>query len=170
MRPLWLSTIVAIAGALVFACTIRTQVNGVPGNTLDEAGTNDAPWIPANDASPTSDGPAAFDATATHDAPAAAPDGSAADATSCLVLASDYDQTCAADMDCVNVGEVLTCPANNCSFCRIETISSRAATQYMAAFSRSIAAIPADATTCSCPEEGHPCCVMGKCQQCAASP
>lgn len=168
MRPLW---VLIIVGSLVFACTIRTEVNGVPASTSDQTGPDGAPSLAADDASATADAAAAFDATATHDAPAAAPkDGSAADATSCLVLASDYDQTCAADTDCVNVGEALTCPANNCSFCRIETVSMRASAQYRAAFSRAIAAIPADADMCSCPDEGRPCCVRGKCQQCSASP
>jgi len=158
-----------VMGSVVFACTIRTELTGTPGSTPGETGTDGGPLVPGAVVSATGDAAAALDAPATHDASSAAPkDGSAADATSCLVLASDYDQTCTVDMDCVNVGEVLACPANECSFCRIETISTRAAAQYRAAFSRATAAIPTDAVACSCPDEGRPCCTAGKCQQCSA--
>ncbi|HEX8796038.1 MAG TPA: hypothetical protein VF765_34045 [Polyangiaceae bacterium] len=171
MRPLWLSVFV---GSLVVACTIRTEVNGATGSTSGEPDTGAAPSVPGIDASAsaTADAAAAFDASATHDAPApdapsATPEaGSAADATSCIVMASDYDQTCSEDTDCVNVGEVLTCPANECSFCRIETISTRAAAQYMATFALSTAAIPTDSVPCGCPDEGRACCIRGRCQQC----
>jgi hypothetical protein len=167
-----------VVGSVVLGCTIHTEVTGTPGDTSnrggasDEAGTDGAPpRVPGADASAAGDAAAALDAWAALDAPSATPkDGSAAVATSCLVLASAYDQTCAVDMDCVNVGEVLTCPPNECSFCLIETISTRAAAQYMAAFSLATEAIPGDATTCSCPAEGRACCVAGKCQQCFADP
>lgn len=172
MRPLWFSLVV---GSVVFACTIRTEVTGAPGNTSSEAGTDSAPSVPGTDASATGDAagtfdaPAALDAAAALDASSAALEAaSAADATSCLVVASDYDQTCAVDADCVNVGEVLTCPANACSFCRIETISAHAAAAYTAAFSRATAAVPIDAVACGCPDEGRPCCMAGTCQQCSA--
>jgi hypothetical protein len=175
MRPLCISILV---GSVVVACTIHTEVTGAPGDTSDpgstsgEPGTDGAPpLMPGADASATGDAAAVFDARPTHDASSATPEaGSAPSATSCLLLASDYDQTCSVDMDCVNVGEVLMCPVNECSFCRIETISTRGAAQYMAAFSQATATIPADADTCSCPAEGRPCCVSGQCQQCAMLP
>lgn len=165
MRPLCLPFVL---GSLVFACSIRTEVNGVPGSTSDEAGADagSAPSVPGAEASATRD--AAPASSARPDASSVAPEdgGSAVDATSCLVQASDYDQTCTVDTDCVNVGEVLMCPADECSFCRMETISTRAAAQYTTAFSRATAAIPADAPTCGCPDEGRPCCLARRCQQC----
>lgn len=170
MRPLGIAIVV---GSVFLACSIRTEFAGIPGNTTDEAGTDGGPLLPAvgasgADASASATGDAAADASSAT--PEAGTATNAADATSCLVLASDYDQTCAVDMDCVNVGEVLMCPADECSFCPMETINARAAAQYMAAFSVATAAIPADATMCGCPEEGRPCCVAGKCQQCFYTP
>jgi hypothetical protein len=174
MRPLWISIAV---GSVVFACSVRTEVIGAPGSTSDEAGADGGPLVPGADATTTTTrdaaattldaSPAPVTRDAASDAPSAAPeDGSAADATSCPLLASSYDQTCAADTECVNVGEVLTCPATECSFCRIETISTRAAAQYMAVYSSLTAAIPTGAVSCGCPDEGRACCVRGTCQQC----
>ena len=94
--------------------------------------------------------------------------GSAGDAGSCLVLSSRYDQSCTSDSDCLDVGEVIGCPANTCAFCETGVINKQVEVSYMAAFSAATAGIDLDAGGCFCPSSagGVPCCRTGLCQQC----
>ena len=52
------------------------------------------------------------------------------------VLASDYDQSCVVDTDCVGVGEVPTCPVSACDGCLAQGINKNAVAQYLAALSQ----------------------------------
>jgi hypothetical protein len=98
------------------------------------------------------------------DAAADAADGSALEAAACsAVVASDYDQSCVADSDCVQVGQVLRCPAGACDGCLSAGINKNALSRYLAAFASAVASIP-DGETCGCPCEGDfAICRAGKC-------
>jgi hypothetical protein len=86
------------------------------------------------------------------------------DASSCsIVVASDYDQSCAADTDCVAVGEVSGCPAIECDVCATEAVNKHAAPRYQAALSQALASSPAG-TPCGCPCESGAVCRGGTCQ------
>jgi hypothetical protein len=78
------------------------------------------------------------------------------------VLASDYDQSCAVDTDCVTVGEVPSCPAFACDGCGTEAINKNVMAQYMTAFSQAFAS-KAPGTGCGCGGGQGPCCRSGKC-------
>jgi hypothetical protein len=87
-----------------------------------------------------------------------------ADAGACTpVLASDYDQSCDADTDCVGVGEVPSCPALACYVgCTMWTINKSVLGQYMTTLSRASAAVAGE--SCSCPSYNpNPCCRGGMC-------
>src|SRR5580704_9553349 len=72
------------------------------------------------------------------------------DKSSCkIVLASDYDQSCVVDTDCIAVGQVSMCPAEACDGCSTATVGKKAIGQYMAAFSKATAAIANEG--CFCP-------------------
>jgi hypothetical protein len=90
----------------------------------------------------------------------------ALDTTTCTVLASEYDQSCSVNTDCMSVGEVQSCPATQCAFCMTGTINRGVASNYMKAFSSATANVPLDAGTCNCGAAGPPCCRSGKCQAC----
>lgn len=66
-----------------------------------------------------------------------------------VVLASDYDQACTHDTDCVAVGEVPSCPAAACDGCPAYTVSTEALAQYTATFRAAAAAIAG--ADCGCP-------------------
>jgi hypothetical protein len=86
-----------------------------------------------------------------------------ADAASCSpVLASDYDQSCAVDTDCVEVSEVAECPAAACDSCGGSAISKSVMVQYMAAFEQAFAS-KTPGTFCGCGGGQGPCCRSGKC-------
>jgi|SRR5580704_8271896 hypothetical protein len=92
-------------------------------------------------------------------------DATAVDAAPCsVVVASDYDQSCAVDTDCVQVAEVPACPVSPmlCYSCPLATINGSAIARYRAAFSADMGgALP---TACNCPEIGYPCCRSGLCK------
>jgi hypothetical protein len=91
------------------------------------------------------------------------------DANAQLIQASNYDQSCAADTDCVAVAEGNFCypGAGNCPNA---AISKSANAQYQADTAKTRAAsCPAPG---GCVDESGPCCVGGKCQvggQCASA-
>jgi hypothetical protein len=89
-----------------------------------------------------------------------------ADSASCaIVLASQYDQSCTVDSDCVPVGQVSSCPAGACDGCWEATVNRCAAPQYMTALARAFASLP-PGSVCNCPAEivGEAVCRAGKCQ------
>jgi hypothetical protein len=84
------------------------------------------------------------------------------DANIQMIQASDYDQTCANDSDCIAVGE-----GNACYPCVVQcptaAISASAKKQYDAAIAKTTGAKQAGTTTCHCPAGFTPCCIGGKC-------
>ena len=87
-----------------------------------------------------------------------------------VVLASDYDQSCVVDSDCVAVGQVNSCPANACSGCGpTAAINKSALASYQPALSSALAS--ASDGTCACPNEcGIAVCRNGKCQDSCIPP
>jgi hypothetical protein len=85
------------------------------------------------------------------------------------VVASDYDQSCAVDTDCVAVGEVTQCPASPCDGCPSEAINASAMAKYETAIAPDFASEPSG-QHCSCPCEGGAVCRNGKCQAAFCSP
>jgi hypothetical protein len=81
-----------------------------------------------------------------------------------IVLASDYDQSCATDDDCALVGQVSACPPTECSFCPMWSINTSALARYQADIADDRASVP-PGQQCGCPAEGFPCCRGGRCQQ-----
>jgi hypothetical protein len=83
--------------------------------------------------------------------------------TTCsIVLASDYDQSCTVDEDCITVGEVPSCSSIPC--CLVATINAKAMTPYMTALSRAYASASRLPFGCACGNGGvGPCCRGGKC-------
>jgi hypothetical protein len=85
------------------------------------------------------------------------------EASSCsIVLASNYDQSCSVDTDCVAVSQVSVCPGWGGYGCILWTINKNASAQYMTAISQAIADKPFNGGG-SCPEETSPCCLQGRC-------
>jgi hypothetical protein len=88
-------------------------------------------------------------------------DGDCTDASAQIILASNYDQSCTTDTDCVSVAEGNFCypGATNCPSAAISTSANA---QYQADVAKTRAA------SCyapgNCGEESGPCCVGGKCQ------
>ena len=100
--------------------------------------------------------------------PTPAPDGSSSDAAvdtdACSpVLASNYDQSCDADTQCVGVGEVPQCPAGACNGCLTQAVNQGAVAEYMAALSRALASV-GTGEACNCPCEALAICRSGKCE------
>ncbi|HEX8792973.1 MAG TPA: hypothetical protein VF765_18635 [Polyangiaceae bacterium] len=148
--------------SVVTACSKHPRPTGGWPDTSSDSGA--APM----DAGSTGVDSGTSDASTTD---AEATDGSPDDDVPCLpLLASSYDQSCAVDSDCINVGQVITCPATACAFCASATIGRKAAAQYMADFSRLTAGLPPDAgdagDACSCLAVVKPCCLAGMCGQC----
>jgi len=98
-------------------------------------------------------------------------DGCSSSKSPCsIVLASDYDQSCTVDTDCVSVGQVPVCPALACyADCTMWTISKSAAAQYMTALSRASASVAGE--SCGCANYNpYPCCRGGTCTTTCDSP
>ena len=113
------------------------------------------------------------DAAAVHDASSDAPsvvqmDGNAVvsndiDAASCMILASNYDQSCTTDMDCAGISAGNYCAPNQC-FCGGSTISSRALPQFNADVAKTpVGSGEIPSGLCGCPVEFPPCCQAGQC-------
>jgi len=92
-----------------------------------------------------------------------------ADGPSCSpVLASDYDQSCTVDSDCVAVGEEPQCPTSGCE-CPSAAVNKGVATQYQAALSRaSTIRVPSSGCSCACLSAAL--CRGGGCQVSLCSP
>jgi hypothetical protein len=155
MRTLALAVLLSSA---VLACGSHTDL--VDAHATSDGGGRGADGQALDASDSAAHEAAALDAPVADDE-----DGSAGD-TSCLVKASSYDQSCTLDTDCMEVGQVLVCPVNECANCLTGTININAAGQYTTAFSSVTAALPRNAPTCPCPNEGRPCCRAGMCQQC----
>jgi len=165
----------ALAVTLGVACGGRTVDVGSPGEPVQ--GEGGAPRGAAGETGAMDDSGSALDASVTVDATSVADascgnadmspgDADTTDSASCsIVLASQYDQSCTVDSDCVPVGEVGSCPASACDGCWSAAINHCAAPQYMSALARVFASLP-PGSACNCPAEGSPgaICRAGKCQ------
>jgi hypothetical protein len=89
--------------------------------------------------------------------------GTATDASTCMdamIAATDYDQTCAVDSDCVGVGV-----GNACFVCEIGCMNSAIGKSAEAKYRSDVAKSPANGADCGCAAfPPGPCCVGGKCQ------
>jgi len=114
----------------------------------------------------------AGDARASIVRDAIGPDTSdSADTISCIVVvASDYDQSCSLDTDCLAVPQKTGCPSG-CWYCFFSVaINKNAYPQYRTALLQAFASAP---PPCNCPSEGieAACCRNDRCQTvCSTSP
>ena len=76
------------------------------------------------------------------------------------IMASDYDQSCASDADCVTVPEGDFCDANRCTDCPNAVVSIRAQAQYEADLASKIS----KPFTCPCPSGPTAVCNNGRCE------
>jgi hypothetical protein len=99
-------------------------------------------------------------------------DSAGSDLGSCtIVLASDYDQSCLTDADCVSVGQQPECPVVDCLGCIPGAINTSAMVEYMTALSHAGTREPPAGPVCSCPcETGFALCRGGKCQAAPCGP
>jgi hypothetical protein len=92
------------------------------------------------------------------------------DSSCSVVVASDYDRSCATDDDCVTVGEVPQCPPAACNSCGSAAINKLDSARYQSAFSRAIANLPTS-ERCNCPcEVDFAICRAGQCQAAYCAP
>jgi hypothetical protein len=102
------------------------------------------------------------DGPSTDGSYAAGPD---ADSGLCIIAASNYDQSCNVDSDCVEVSSGDYCSPTTCT-CGGSAINVKA----MAEFNADVANTPlgsntlSEAVVCGCPLPGGPCCRSGVCQ------
>jgi hypothetical protein len=94
----------------------------------------------------------------------AAPAGARVDGGGCMILASNYDQSCSVDADCMLVAAGNYC-APGC-ICREAPISVSASLQFSVDISKTPVALDAMAPPagCTCLAPAGPCCRSGTCQ------
>ena len=95
-----------------------------------------------------------------------APESSSVEAPACSpVLASDYNQACIEDTDCVQVGQVPQCPPTACDGCRTQAVNKADATRFQAALMHAFGTVPPGLEVgCACPCDGVAICRGGKCE------
>lgn len=82
---------------------------------------------------------------------------------SCSMSASQYDNTCNVDSDCLGVPEGNPCLGGLCNSCPTAALNVRVASQYSADF-RALIPTPSTGTICNCPcAPMAPCCRQGLC-------
>jgi hypothetical protein len=79
------------------------------------------------------------------------------------VLASDYDQSCTVDADCVLVSEVPECPVDRCDHCSPAAISKVEVFHYQTALANALASTPSG-FPCGCDAGNLARCIAAKCQ------
>jgi hypothetical protein len=107
-------------------------------------------------------------ATESPDSPSGEARDTGADGLSCTIRASDYDQSCSADSDCVDgagglaINFTIADYCSNSCLCAADSINKRSAAQYLADISHTplgSGAFP----LCLCPLPFPPCCRRGVC-------
>jgi len=84
------------------------------------------------------------------------------DASVQTIRASDYDQTCQTDSDCLGVSEGNACYP--CTLgCPSTAINVAAKAQYSADVAKILAGLGGGEVRCNCPASFNPCCLGGKC-------
>lgn len=96
-------------------------------------------------------------------------------ATACLVEATNYDQSCSTDTDCVGTAGPFAVESGN--FCQAlcmcggDSINKAAVPRYVRDVSQTPLGSGAIAPLlCSCPQVGSPCCASGRCATYCPSP
>ena len=100
-------------------------------------------------------------------------DGSTTDVgLSCSLSASQYDNSCTVDSDCVGVPSGDPCAGNCLSVCPTAALNVRVASQYLADLGAVMSAHNESPGVCSCPAIGAPSCCRGVCsvEGCSAAP
>jgi hypothetical protein len=78
------------------------------------------------------------------------------------ISASDYDQSCNVDSDCIVVGAGNACfPCN--IICKIAPLSRGALPAYQSDVSKTIGGREMESVSCNCPEQPIACCRSGVC-------
>jgi hypothetical protein len=86
------------------------------------------------------------------------------------VVPSSYDTSCAVDTDCVEVGQVASCPASACDGCNESAVNQSAVASYKSALAKVLASVPSG-QGCGCPcDPGFAVCRAGKCQAAGCGP
>jgi hypothetical protein len=90
--------------------------------------------------------------------------GATGDATlSCSLSASQFDNSCKVDSDCVGVPSGDPCAANCASICPTAALNVRVAAEYVADL-RALVPASSDSIVCNCPcIAARPCCRQGAC-------
>jgi len=84
-------------------------------------------------------------------------------ALSCSLSASQFDNSCKVDSDCVGVPSGDPCAANCASICPAAALNARVAAEYVADL-RALVPVSNDSIVCSCPcIAARPCCRQGAC-------
>jgi hypothetical protein len=89
-----------------------------------------------------------------------------------MIQASNYDQSCASNSDCIAVGEGNACFSCLIVGCTNAAINVKAKPQYDADVAKTVAGQLASSPFCGCPMSSGPCCVGGVCRadfQCSSS-
>jgi hypothetical protein len=81
---------------------------------------------------------------------------------SCSMSASEYDNSCSVDSDCVAVPEGAPCDNNCLSVCPTSALNVRVASQYLADM-KALMAEHNESPVCACPCYGGPYCCRGTC-------
>jgi hypothetical protein len=171
MRPSPLAVFLSIVALAAFGCGART---------LDTPSDHGAAGTPGGDA-----GDAASSTSAGDDAAASAPppgNPSCGDAGVRLIRASDYDQTCARDSDCVAISEGNACNPLSCAWtCARGAVNRHALARYQADVvslhaeagaggaldctnpSNAASCGALESQVCHCPNEVAACCRSGRC-------
>jgi hypothetical protein len=91
-------------------------------------------------------------------------DGATADAgLSCNMSASQYDNSCSVDSDCVGVPFGNPCAGNCLSVCPLAALNARVAPQYLSDLGAVMAAHNEPPVACACPALSAPSCCRGIC-------
>ena len=103
------------------------------------------------------------------------------DGTLCTIQASDYDQSCSVDSDCVisagnfavnfHISNYCSIDQPVCFSCPLDIINQNSASKYIADISRTpLGSGAIQSPVCSCPFPAPPCCRGGTCTRNCAAP
>jgi hypothetical protein len=134
----------ALLGLFLLACG-GAEAGGGPSGLAGRDASSDA----------LADAPSVSLADAGADAPVDVDSGA------CVILASNYDQSCSVDSDCAMVSSGNYC-VGGC-FCGGSAINVGASARFAADVARAQVGVP-PGPGCGCGAEFGPCCIAGKCQ------
>jgi hypothetical protein len=153
----------AVVSAVIAACAATPlQVSdGGTGSAADTGGSAGA----------AGSGGSAGRTRGTSGAGGAAGSDSSSSGSCTVVVASDYDQSCVTDSDCVSVGQQPECPVVDCLGCIPGAINTSVMAEYMTALSHALMQLPPGGPLCNCPcISGVAICRGGKCEAAGCVP